>query len=748
MRPRKKLPTPILLKLLTHNLKLITLFLFLFPLALSAQLTLPYSGGFNSCQFCEIDLNLDGTSDLLVFDRHGNRRLTLINQGTPNTIDYTLEPQYALQLPVFHDWVMTADYNCDGRMDIFTYGNGGIMVYRNESVTGLKFTLVTSLLESYYYTSYVGILVTSVDYPAISDIDGDGDLDILTFFGLGSYLEYHKNLSMERYGTCDSLDYKLTDHCWGKFKESEGGNRITLNVPCEWDGMGTVPESRGADGIESGPKHTGSTLLAIDLNGDGVKDLILGDVDFPNITALFNGGSKDSALMVAMDTTYPSASNPIKLFSFPSAAFIDIDNDAKRDLVVAPFDPSLNISDNYNCIWFYKNHGSNSIPDFTLKSDRLFRDETLDFGTASHPVLYDFDLDGVHDLFTGNLGYYDTSYYKQGFLHSEYCSKIAWFRNTGTDETPLFQAVTDDLGGLSSLRLNGLFPAFYDVNGDGLTDLIAGHSDGTLLCLPNLGSPDSIPRFGDPVKNWQQIDVGNNSTPQFFDLDKDGQDELIIGEKGGNLNLFRDTGSPGNPLFSLITDSLGKVNVTDYNLSWDGFSTPAFFRNISGETLLAVGSEAGIIYFYNNIDNNIDGRFTRIAGIYDSIAANPADTLFGWHTSPAITPLANGSFEIITGNYAGGFNYIGKRTPPVILPGLEEFSSTSPQRLTLSPNPTGDRVTIQTPGYDGILTILNIQGQVLARHPINNTLTISTSSMPAGIYLLKAGSAVAKLVRL
>jgi len=58
-----------------------------------------------------------------------------------------------------------------------------------------------------------------VIYPAMADIDNDGDLDLLTFFGLGSYVEYHKNLSVEKYGTCDSLDFILTDKCWGILKK-------------------------------------------------------------------------------------------------------------------------------------------------------------------------------------------------------------------------------------------------------------------------------------------------------------------------------------------------------------------------------------------------------------------------------------------------------------------------------------------------------------------------------------------------
>ncbi len=710
------------------------------------QLKYPWAGGLNSCQFCPIDLNLDGILDLLIFDRHGNRKLTLINHGTPNTVDYTYAPEYAAKIPEMHDWVITADYDCDGRMDLLTYGMGGIRVFRNISGKALTFSLVTDLLESFYYNGYVGILVTSVDYPAIADIDGDGDLDILTFFGLGSFVEYHKNLSVEKYGHCDSLDFRLTDPCWGKFKESEDGNQIMLNVDCPY-------ENRNV-------RHTGSTMLALDLNNDGLKDLIVGDVDYPGSTALYNGGTADSALMISQDRAFPDSTSPVHLFSFPVIACLDIDNDSRKDLLVSPFDPALHTSENYNCVWFYKNTGTNALPEYIKQTDHLFRNEMMDFGSASHPVFYDFDGDGLQDLFVGNDGTYDSSNYFQATLSSYYTTGIQYFKNTGTTDAPEFSFVTDNLAGISAMGLHGAYPTLGDLTGDGLPDLIIGSSDGTIIFFKNSVGSAWSPEFEAPVKFWQGIDIGDYSAPHLFDLDKDNLPDLIIGEQNGNLNYYKNTGTVSNPSFILVTDSLGKVNVTNFNLSYYGYSTPCFSRKPGGSTFLVCGSDEGRIHLYENIDNNLDGKFTASDTLYKWLSQTPADTLFGWQTSPAIAHLSDPvEFDLVTGNFAGGLNYITKRTPAVIIPGIPDKQEQSFSRLLLFPNPTDQSVTIKAgtineyatgTDYPGSnfpnLQVYNLFGQKIFEIPFDGCSTLHTTALPGGIYLVRCGSTVGKLI--
>jgi hypothetical protein len=701
----------------------------------TTALPYPWSGGLNSCQFCSIDINVDGTTDLLVFDRHGNRILPYIR----TTWGLQPAPEYAGLFPDLHDWVTTADYNCDGKMDLFTYGLGGARVFENVSDTVLKFHLVTDMLKSYYYTGFIGILLTPVDYPAVADIDGDGDLDLLTFFGLGSFVEYHRNHSMEHFGNCDSLDYKLADHCWGNFKESEGSNRITLGVACPYKFSNTLTCAGSGDGDP--PKHTGSTLLATDLNGDGLKDLLLGDVDFPELIALTNGGTPDSANMISQDTLFPSGDVPVRLFSFPAGSMPDIDGDGVYDLLVSPFDPNLIISENRKSIWYYRNYGTNVQPDFRFVTDRLFLQDMLDFGSAASPVLYDLNGDGLTDFVAGCYGTYDSSWYAEGVLHSGFTSGISYFKNTGAG----FEFITADLGSVSSLSIRGACPAFGDLNGDGFPDMVTGNADGTLVLFANSGTGADPPVFLPPVMKYLNIDVGEFSAPQLFDLDKDGLSDLILGTKAGKISYYRNTGTSSSPSFTHITDSLGRINVTDTASSVFGYSTPCFFRTQDQETRLLVGSESGRTFYFRDIDGNLGGAFTRSDSLFETVGIPSEMPAVGWRTAPAIGHVNDPALmDIILGNYSGGLNYFTSFSQPHVIPGITETPVIPSVRLSVYPNPAGNQVTISTsgnnPSGDMLIEIIDPTGRSILKQTFRNQITVQTHSLNNGFYIIKVSS--------
>lgn len=716
---------------------------------IDAPLQYPWAGGLNSCQFGNIDINLDGIKDLVIFDRHGNRILPFINKGIHDSVSYEFHPEYASWFPDLHDWVIFRDYDCDGKEDIFTYGEGSIRVFHNISDTILKFELVTDMLESYYYTGKIGILGSTVFYPGIADVDLDGDLDILNFFGLGLYLEFHKNLSIEKNGNCDSLDYRLRDNCWGNFDVSSYSNAITLHITCPYKNP-TLPGLSCND--QADPiRHLGSTILATDLNGDGVEDLILGDINYPGLIALINGGTKDSANIISQDTLFPSYSKPVHLFSFPCASLMDVDNDGINDLIVSPFDQNLVIAENFKSVWYYKNRGSNSNPDFQFVTDRFFQSEMIDVGTNSFPVLYDINGDGLPDLLIGNYGYYDTSYYYQAVLYSEYISKIAYYKNTGTLYHPVFHLVTDDFANLSTLRLTGIYPTFGDVDGDGSEDLIIGNSDSTLIFFRNTAPPHQDPVYAKPQFHYQNIRTGAYSTPQLFDLDGDGLLDLIIGEQNGNINYYRNTGSATNPSFSLVTDSLGKINVTNYNLSYYGYSTPCFFRDNSGKTRLLTGSDEGKVHYFTNIDNNLDGKFNESDSLYTLVTGYSFQIRAGWRTSAAIGHLTDPQLmDLVIGNYAGGLNYYSFKSQPQVISSAGDHHEALFSHFSIYPNPADQFVngSVVSGLSSGLLqvSLIDVTGKIILKKQTGHNFSLSLSDIPAGFYFLKANNSVQKLI--
>ncbi|MBM3436391.1 MAG: hypothetical protein FJY07_09285, partial [Bacteroidetes bacterium] len=656
----------------------------------------PWTGGMNSCQFGQIDLNLDGVKDLFVFDRHGDRIMTFVNGGTPGAVDYDFAPEYADSFPELKDWVILTDYDNDGKEDIFTKSPDlpGIIVYKNISVTTVEFELVVyPFLLSYQGGGYVNILVTDVDFPGISDIDGDGDLDILTFWGLGSFVEFHENQSIEKYGIPDSLDYIKTQNCWGHFAESDESNTIYLDTCSngkQYPVPGKVQEKKS--------RHTGSSFLLLDMDQDNDKDLLLGDVGYPNIVLLTNGGNADSASITEYDTLFPSDNKPVNLVSMPSVAYLDINNNGINDLILSPFDPALDKSKNKRSAWLYLNEGENNNPLFTFDSEDFLQDDMIDVGSGAYPVLCDYDGDGLTDLLISNFGDYIYSYYSTGnFLNSVYWSKISLFRNTGTAENPKFNLVTDNFAQLDTFAVQGFFPAFSDLDNDGDTDMLTGLNDGTIWFFENTSGSPLAMIYEEPVKNYQGIDVGNFSTPQLFDLDGDGLKDLIAGEENGNLNYFNNTGTPSNPFFTFITDSLGKVNVTNYQLSYSGFSTPCFFRGDQNQTRLIVGSEEGRLFYYKNIDGNLGGTFTPNDSLFVITGGEPKEIRAGIRTAAALSDLNNDGFpDLIVGNFSGGLNYFsGSDSPPVI--GMDKQLQPT-WDVIFFPNPTKEKLVLKLTG--------------------------------------------------
>jgi hypothetical protein len=703
-----------------------------------ANLDLAWAGGLNFVQVSDVDLNGDGLKDLFLFDRSGNTVTTLMNTGGQGTNAYRLErPDNAsATYSGLHDWALFRDYDCDGKADLFTQGQAGFGVYRNTSVGDTpSFELITSRVNSRYVSpsgtgTLANLYVSQVDLPAIDDIDGDGDLDVLTFSLLGSYMEYHKNLSMELYGTCDSLVFELRNKCWGYFAENFNNNSVTLDTPCDFNvpnpelgEQGDRPEATE----DTERAHAGSTILSLDLNGDGVKEVLIGDISYNNLVGLYNGGSIEEAYMIQEDTLFPSYDNSVDLALFPAGYYVDVDQDGKRDLLVGGNATSL--SENKRSLWYYTNTGTDSSPVFEHQQEDLFQERMIDVGEGAFPVFFDHDRDGLMDLIVANHGYFAAG--------GVYTGKLALFRNTGTMDEPSFELITDDYMGLSTSGIGiSMYPAFGDVDGDGDLDMYIGDLQGRIHAYRNTGGPGTaqFELLQPNVTNssGEPLDVGQFATPVFEDLDGDGLLDLLIGERNGNLNHYRNTGSASLPVWSLVNENVGGVSTVEW---WNvtGYSVPSVFRNASGERELLLGSESGWLYHYGAIDNNLNGTWT----LLDSTFLNVRD---GIRTGVALHDLTgDGELELIIGNYRGGLSFWGSEP---ITAGIGEMNTAS--GLRLAPNPAAGTVEVtlvQEMTGNWQLDIVNGQGQVvMSRSGSGQRLVVDVEGLANGVYTLRVSS--------
>lgn len=637
----------------------------------------PFAGGLNQPQFSQIHLNSDNLIDLMVFERKTGEILCFhATQDAANKVRYTYAPEDAAQFPPnLEDWVLLADYNCDGLPDLFTasFGFGGISVFENIGSRGLPdFRLAAATLTDVADGS--PLYADARDLPAFTDVDEDGDLDILAFEAGGFSVNWFQNRAVEDSGGCGPLAFTLADGCWGNFQEDGLTNAISLQVACK----------RG------GPKHAGSTLCVLDEDGDQKKDVLIGDLNFNNLVFLHNGGSLTSADMDRSVFNYPGGS-PASIHIFPSAFWMDVDLDGKKDLLATTNAP--NVGANYDHVWLYRNTGTGAAVNWDFSGKDFLLNEMIETGSYSKPAFFDENGDGLLDMLIGNYLYRDNRNTTQ--------AAFTLYTNTGTAANPEFELSDRNYLDISTLigpTESDVAPVFVDIDDDGDDDLVVGTFSGKLLFFRNTPFPDNSVNLSFDPTFLQNIDIGQHAMPSFADIDGDGDEDMIVGENGGTLNLFINSGSAQSPIFPENPDDnfWGEINVTFGALS--GYSAPRLLRNTQGGWDLIVGTEAGYLMRY---EVQGSGKFP----VLDSVWGN---VRMGARITPAFADLDNnGNAELIVGGIRGG---IAMYESPLPVSNEPLLANTYPVWKL-----AGNRLVAPSKGWiHADITVMDIQGRTIA----------------------------------
>ena len=665
------------------------------------ELELAFAGGINSAQYQTIDLDGDEDLDLILFDRSSDKL-----NGFENTGDgYVYQPHFEFLFPEnIQHWMVLADYDCDGRKDLFTYTGQGIRVFRNLLSEGtITWEEVANPIKTQGSSSLINLFFNPTDIPSIADLDGDGDLDILVFdFASSSQIEFHKNESIENTGSC-GLDFVRATRTYGDILDC-GCDAFTVDEPC-------APSGRI---LHAG----GKALLSLDFDSDGLMDLVLSQEGCQNLNYSNNLGTPSNASFTPFDNTFPSLIANVDFTSFPSAFFEDVTFDGKKDILLSSNQRS-NTTQNIDfksSSFLFENVGASAENEYE-NSQVFLQDQMIDVGEFAYPSIVDINGDGLNDLVIGNAG---------SLISDQYISSITYYQANATGLT--WQ--TDDLYGLSSLGYIEIKPQFVDLNNDQKLDLVFSLvNDALQVQLAYIiNTWETLESFD--LSQIQIIDTEISRLDDFVldDVDNDGLPDLLIGLSNGQLNYYRNSGSQTSPSFALESEAFLGITA-DNNKS----NLSLAIGDLDGDNQadLITTDRTGEIAVYSAYQTGASTAQSSLVRTPDSDLLNP--TRLGRISKPASGELLGRNVTAI-GSIQGGIRLLATGSS----------SGEASLIFTAFPVPSSEDkvISFQSNMSNTLVEIYSLAGKKIAELNLSaySTESIDLSFLEEGMYLAKAKS--------
>jgi len=609
--------------------------------------TLGFCGGFSNPQFAMADLNHDGRTDLVIFERGCEWVRTFINYGTAGNPDYRYRPQYEKNFPPINDYLKLEDVTgCDDIPDLIHRGNSGFSVYKG--YYNVNNELAFHYYKDLYYSPLTlfqeGFESTTFPPPFGWQMTGTGWSRETT--GTNPSCSPYAQSAMVRFNSF-SLPAGSTATLVSKRVRisPELGNRAKVSFWIYRDNASALADSvsvyiNDTSVITSSAHYLGRVARARSINQPDVKSTdgwyqysynissqIAGDTLFFIFKGISAGGNN-----IFLDNVEWISSNvvgDVNAYVEPSdmPGIADVDGDGDMDFfsyyiagAYIQYYKNYRVEDNLSCdeirlnlkdaCWGKVYQGFERTQ--TLGS--VCSQPPLDPGkpskvthTGNTLCLADIDGDGDYDYFNGNVSFSDIQFLKNGKIE-----------NGASIDSMVYEDSLWQSNG-NSLHLDSWPVAFWiDVDDDGDKDLVfSPHAVGASenkYCIKwykNAGS-DANPNYlfqNDSLLTGSTLDLGAISYPMLYDYNKDGKPDLFIGSAGlyaGGSNLrskieyYKNTSANSQVSFELMDDDFLGL----YAQNIKGASLAVGDLDNDNKDDLLVGHTDGTISFYKNTAAN------------------------------------------------------------------------------------------------------------------------------------------------